>query len=549
MKNGEEAHKITEQIYKNLNEKFIPNMKQVSLCARSFYKALSNVTVAARSYSEALFKLGKTAESITTGPTREIGSALHEIAEVYKQLEIQTEEKMKSLMNDIAFPLENKLDSEFKNMATTFKKYNQEHKAIVIPFEKAQNTLSKIQKKKSRSKFSDKEAQYAQTISKAQMKLYDHRIAGLQKALTEEWKSHCFLLECVCNMLTLDHHHYAKLQRMIAPNIERWTHYYSITEGSIPDVNDFKINGTYLQSSYTDTQNNDMMKMEPIYNDTNVPSSYPIQTGPDNSESIFTKQRPLATGSLQYSRKLDKFPPTEKVSSIYVQAMHRHEATSETQLSFQEGDSIKLIGEKSEGWHYGYNINDHKYGWFPLSFTVPISPPLELLQKMSLHDDQPITARVKSTSDLLHSNDNHVNIPPRRSSITNSLNEGSNSMQGLAQIADSQNSLPLSHSYQTSTNKIPTPPPQPQPLPQPQPSLYSYPSRPPYSPTSTSNLPQFSASSDNEYQNLSSLQPNNNFEMPPKRMNSSPPLPPPPSRHSETDYGESDYRYYTRNDV
>ncbi|XP_014781663.1 brain-specific angiogenesis inhibitor 1-associated protein 2-like [Octopus bimaculoides] len=535
MKDSEDAHKITEQIYKNLNDNFIPNMKQLSLSARNYYKALTNVSTAARSYSETLVKIGQTAINRSTGPTQNIGAALNDISQIYKQLEIQTEEKMKSLMQDISFPLENKLETDLKTIPSSLKKYNQEHKAIVVPFEKAQNTLTKMQKKKSRSKFSDKEAEYAQTISKAQMKLHDHRISGLQKAMTEEWNSHSFLLECVCNMLILDHNHYAKLHSMIAPNIEQWAQLYANSDTLLPNIQNMFITGANL-NDYTDTENNDMIKLGSLYDDTNV-SSFPIQRPPEINEPVFT-QRP---GNVVYARHSGK-PIPEEVKA-YVQAMHRHEATSDSQLSFQENDTIQLIGEKSEGWHYGFNLSNKKYGWLPLSFTKPVTSDLGPL-KMSSLDDQPLTNRVKSTGDLLNSHEGHLNVPPRRSSITNnSFNDGSNSLlpasplrQGPTHIVDSQNTVPSVHPYQVSNNKIPTPPPQPH--------LYSY------SPRANNNVPQFRRSPDNEYQNLSSLQPNN-FELSQSRnMNSSLPFPPPPSSHPEADYSDAlDYGYYPRDDI
>ena len=45
-------------------------------------------------------------------------------------------------------------------------------------------------------------------------------------------------------------------------------------------------------------------------------------------------------------------PPT---ASQQVRAVYTFAATVETQLSFNEGDILVLLGEKSEGWQYGQN--------------------------------------------------------------------------------------------------------------------------------------------------------------------------------------------------
>ena len=45
-------------------------------------------------------------------------------------------------------------------------------------------------------------------------------------------------------------------------------------------------------------------------------------------------------------------PPT---ASPQVRAVYTFAATVETQLSFNEGDILVLLGEKSDGWQYGQN--------------------------------------------------------------------------------------------------------------------------------------------------------------------------------------------------
>ena len=45
----------------------------------------------------------------------------------------------------------------------------------------------------------------------------------------------------------------------------------------------------------------------------------------------------------------------------HVRALYHHQGNNETQLSFNEGDTIALIGEKRDGWHYGENTTTNRY--------------------------------------------------------------------------------------------------------------------------------------------------------------------------------------------
>lgn len=44
-----------------------------------------------------------------------------------------------------------------------------------------------------------------------------------------------------------------------------------------------------------------------------------------------------------------------------MRAVYNHQATADTQLSFTEGDTIALIGDKREGWQYGENLATNRF--------------------------------------------------------------------------------------------------------------------------------------------------------------------------------------------
>lgn len=53
-------------------------------------------------------------------------------------------------------------------------------------------------------------------------------------------------------------------------------------------------------------------------------------------------------------------------------ALYAYAAAGDNQLSFQQGDVLALLGERTKGWQYGENIRTHHAGWFPLAYTEPI---------------------------------------------------------------------------------------------------------------------------------------------------------------------------------
>lgn len=53
-------------------------------------------------------------------------------------------------------------------------------------------------------------------------------------------------------------------------------------------------------------------------------------------------------------------------------ALYAYAAAGDNQLSFQQGDVLALLGERTKGWQYGENLRSHHAGWFPLAYTEPI---------------------------------------------------------------------------------------------------------------------------------------------------------------------------------
>lgn len=63
--------------------------------------------------------------------------------------------------------------------------------------------------------------------------------------------------------------------------------------------------------------------------------------------------------TLPSSRGISVPPPTPP-GVLQVRGVYSHVGEGESKLSFAEGDVINLIGEKSDGWHYGQNTRSGK---------------------------------------------------------------------------------------------------------------------------------------------------------------------------------------------
>lgn len=77
---------------------------------------------------------------------------------------------------------------------------------------------------------------------------------------------------------------------------------------------------------------------------------------------IRTKNRP---SSLAPPTCTSRDPPLAR-------ALYAYAAAGDNQLSFQQGDILALLGDRTKGWQYGENLRTHSAGWFPLAYTEPI---------------------------------------------------------------------------------------------------------------------------------------------------------------------------------
>ncbi|XP_060080451.1 LOW QUALITY PROTEIN: brain-specific angiogenesis inhibitor 1-associated protein 2-like [Ylistrum balloti] len=395
MKNSEDVHQHTEAVYRGLTENFNPGIKQVLLCGKAYHKALQGLTASARAYSESLLKIGGISRSTCRGGTEEVGEAIFQIAEAQRDIQARIEESTKALFSELILPLEQKLENEFRRSSVQHKKYNHGHKTVLVPYAKAHDSLRKFRKKTKNKLVYDeqKEGQYVKTLSKCQEKLDEFRVQGLKLALLEERKCHCFLLERLSSIASMNAAHHRQATEMLSMGLPSWRH-LSAKPHILPAEADRLL----------------MIQRDEEFEHANG-SIYRVSNGyvPDETRSVGTPYRrsrsyhdgprtPMdyngdfsyATRTMPPSRGIS-VPPPPPPGQSQVRAIYTHAAEGESKLSFTEGDVINLIGEPSDGWHYGLNNRSGRYGWFPLSFTEPM---------IDMQGREQMGHRVKSMGDL-----------------------------------------------------------------------------------------------------------------------------------------------------
>ncbi|XP_060573463.1 brain-specific angiogenesis inhibitor 1-associated protein 2-like isoform X2 [Ruditapes philippinarum] len=394
--NTDDVHKLTEAIYKNLIENFNSGVRQILLTGKAYYKALQAVTVTAQAYNEALGRVGSAAK-ICRGGTEEIGEAILQITEAQKEIQSRHEDSTKALFTELILPLEQKLEKDFKKAHSDARKYSQEHKVVLSPYNKACESLKKF-RKKTKNKLvydNEKEAQYMRTLGKCQEKLDKYRIQGLKLALLEERRCHCFVLQrlCAISQLKLAGHRHGV--DVYSP-LPEWRQMSSNPHVLPPSADQLLME--YMDEPY------EPMNGGPGYHS----NGFLLRDGQETQSLSLNNEFRRSKSTHDLYRQSNHFDGSQTLPPrtaaplpprSQVQAMYTFTASVDNQLSFMDGDLITIMGENSDGWQYGQNSNSQKLGWFPLSFTQPVVNTGQDSPEFKLSPNQ----RYKSMGDLLDS--------------------------------------------------------------------------------------------------------------------------------------------------
>ncbi|XP_078690589.1 BAR/IMD domain-containing adapter protein 2-like isoform X2 [Branchiostoma floridae x Branchiostoma belcheri] len=231
----EEAHRITDLTYKGLVENFAPAVRNLISMGKAYEKSLAAVSSTARGYFEALMKLGEQANATRGAP--ELGGCLIQIAEIFRNIQMQHEETVQSFHKELIVPLEQKVEQDSRSLPKWLrtpkvrgikilhKTYTQEYRAKSETFEKAKSDLKKHRKKSNRKdphKYEAKESQLIRAATETQSKLDDCRAHGLTKALVEERKRYCFVVDRHCAIVKHYMVYHSKAQNLLRQKLDSW---------------------------------------------------------------------------------------------------------------------------------------------------------------------------------------------------------------------------------------------------------------------------------------------------------------------------------------
>ncbi|XP_046382750.1 uncharacterized protein LOC124153533 [Ischnura elegans] len=209
---SEEITKLVDGIYKNILDKFNPGARQLINAGKAYLKALHGAAAASRLYVEAITKLARQAQQGSTwGGSADVGSALMQIVEVYKEIQAQQMNILKAFYVDLLVPLETNLEKDTKVVQSEQKKFLQQHKQRHETYSKAAATMKKQRKKTKGSSSSssaaaktglalDKELKNMQIMEEEKSKLDGFCEQSLKTAITQERRRYGFVLERQCSL-------------------------------------------------------------------------------------------------------------------------------------------------------------------------------------------------------------------------------------------------------------------------------------------------------------------------------------------------------------
>ncbi|XP_033630149.1 brain-specific angiogenesis inhibitor 1-associated protein 2-like isoform X1 [Asterias rubens] len=422
---GEQFHRMTENVYRNTIEGFNPELRSLITLGRAYEKASQNVTQVAKDYYDALMRVGELASESKSA--RQIGQSLLQIAETYKQIEAEREITLHAFRKELLNPIEAKIEEDCKALLQAQKTYQNENKAKSEAVDKCRTELKKIQKKASKNhseKYVEKEQKSSEELQHLTKQLYDFRNEGLRDVWSKERKRYCHVVERYCSLIKNDSAFYSKAQSVLRHRMPKWTESCAKVEKLTEECEDT------LSTVYSGPLGNplqmELRSSKRLYERNILLAQSEGHKGkekvPTPGQSHEAPERPSSTdmtdahSSANYCSATLPNPKRDKGSGIRhtksmiqhipqggvsvtslprnsflrrvseggdnisadvqkltkVQAMYSHIASTESQLNFNEGDIIGLVGPKNNGWYYGHNYHSKRSGWFPIAYTHPV---------------------------------------------------------------------------------------------------------------------------------------------------------------------------------
>lgn len=398
----EELTKLVDGIYKNILDKFNPGARQMITAGKAYLKALHGAAAASRLYVDAVGKLGRQAQQGTWGGCADIGTALMKVVEVYREIQDQQMNILKAFYVDLLVPLETNLEKDTKVVQSEQKRFLQQHKLRSESYSKAAATIKKQRKKKTNvtkvGSAMDKEMKNMQILEEEKTKLDAFCEQSLKNAMTQERRRYGFVLERQCSLAKhwLAYHssgaaayntgldewlEVSRTREYLPPNVEAmfvsrmrqvsfWADEEVYASPRAGDDDDRASVGSALRKTRSvDASCLDVRSIgdlgSPAQGLSRAKSDFNLQASLHTDEQDVDSRPATRPSSLAPPPCTAREPPLAR-------ALYAYAAAGDNQLSFQQGDVLALLGERTKGWQYGENMRTHHAGWFPLAYTEPI---------------------------------------------------------------------------------------------------------------------------------------------------------------------------------
>ncbi|CAH1645474.1 unnamed protein product [Spodoptera littoralis] len=393
----EELTKLVDGIYKNILDKFNPGARQMITAGKAYLKALHGAAAASRLYVDAVGKLGRQAQQGTWGGCADIGTALMKVVEVYREIQDQQMNILKAFYVDLLVPLETNLEKDTKVVQSEQKRFLQQHKLRSESYSKAAATIKKQRKKKPNvtkvGSAMDKEMKNMQILEEEKTKLDAFCEQSLKNAMTQERRRYGFVLERQCSLAKhwLAYHtagataynsgldewlEVSRTREFLPPNVEAmfvsrmrqvsfWADEDVYASPRVGDDDDRASVGSALRKTRSvDASCLDVRSIgdlgSPTQGLSRAKSDFNLQASSNNDDSATDTRTATRPSSLAPPTCTTRDPPLAR-------ALYAYAAAGDNQLSFQQGDVLALLGERTKGWQYGENLRSHHAGWFPLA--------------------------------------------------------------------------------------------------------------------------------------------------------------------------------------
>ncbi|CAI8040544.1 Brain-specific angiogenesis inhibitor 1-associated protein 2 [Geodia barretti] len=264
---------------------------------------------------------------------------------------------MHSMNTDFIVPLETKLDAEEKTLMDMHKTYRQENGKRESSLSKTRDQIRSLKKKTNAQH--EKLAQLKQIESDQTECLHQTRVEGLRKALLEERRMYCFVLDHLTSVI----------RNEVAYNA---TSHEELSA---------RLNGL---RTLTSTPNELPEESAALLIDPRSPRAFPPSSHddvPDIGE--------------------DKAPMEVESTMVKVKAIHPHKPTDSSQLELKMGDLIEADeNSQQNGWLLGKNFRTGVTGWFPVQFVTGMIGPASTTDERAGEGVVPGSSQQQQTGQL-----------------------------------------------------------------------------------------------------------------------------------------------------